>query len=87
MAARFYLGEVMKFITVTPIWFNPTLNTYENQDSKITIAVNAIAYVVHPSAKIKQEYYTIWFKGLEHQSTIKTFDNVVFDLKRLNDYE
>lgn len=75
----------MKFITVTPIWYNSTTNVYQIQDSKITIAVDAIAYVTHPSAKMKQEYYTIWFKGLGHQDTIKTFDDVLFDLKRLNE--
>jgi hypothetical protein len=83
----FLFRRIMKFITVTPIWYNSTTNIYQNQDSRITIAVDAIAYVTHPSTKMKDQYYTIWFKGLGHQDTIKTFDDVVFDLKRSNDYE
>jgi hypothetical protein len=67
----------MKFITITPIWYNSAASKYQKTSSDVTIAIDNISMVFHPDAKNKIEYYTIWFKGMGHQDTIKTFDPVV----------
>jgi hypothetical protein len=67
----------MDFITVTPIWYNSVLSKYQKSSGDITIRVDSISMVYHPDSKHKIEYYTIWFKGMGHQDTIKTFDPIV----------
>ncbi len=67
----------MKFIHVTPIYYNSTLNKYQESSSKILIAVDSIAMVYEPEKIQKQPYYTVWFKDMNHQNTIKTFDKVI----------
>lgn len=65
----------MKFITITPVYYNSTLNKYEETTSKILVAVDSIALVYEPT-KI-QPYFTILFKDMSYQNTIKTFDHVI----------
>jgi hypothetical protein len=67
----------MKFIQITPVWYNSVSTKYETTSSSVTIAVDSISMVYHPDIKYKQEYYTIWFKGMGQLDTIKTFDPVV----------
>ena len=67
----------MKFIKVTPVWYNSESFKYEKTSSDVTIAIDNISMIYHPDVKRRQEYYTIWFKGMGHQDTIKTFDAVL----------
>ena len=67
----------MKFVTITPVYYNSTLNKYEEATSKILVAVDSIALVYEPTKIQKQPYFTIWFKDMNHQNTIKTFDHVI----------
>jgi hypothetical protein len=71
----------MKFITITPIWYNSTISNYQEASSKITIAVDSIEQITHFDPKHKIQYYTIWIKGKGHQDSIKTFDPIIDRLK------
>jgi hypothetical protein len=72
----------MKFIPVTPIYYNSAATKYQESDSKILLAVDSIEQIVYPDLRNKISYYTIWIKGKGHQDTIKTFEPIVDKLNR-----
>lgn len=72
----------MKFIPVTPIYYNSAATKYQESDSKILLAIDSIEQIVYPDLKNKISYYTIWIKGKGDPSdTIKTFEPIVDKLK------
>lgn len=73
----------MKFITITPIWYDSDLGKYKESDSKITLNIDSIEQVYHPNPKHKLPFYTIWIKGKGHEDTVKTFDPITDSLRQM----